>query len=278
MKLLAWDTSTKVGAIVALEWDQNSRDGREGLKLRSEWSLDVDITHSDGLLWGIDQVLTSCRWKLADVDLLGVGVGPGSFTGLRIGMTLARTLGHTLKKPLIGVSSLAVLARPLADTLNGRKAIVVAATDACKGELFSLYGNAKSVLDCLSSAQGDFPGIWKRGVEETVLAPDVLIKAIKKKLSEGGSSCLWSVVGEGRLRYPEVWKALPARRRFESLIPFADQIQPRALGILCWEAYQAGLARDAMTIHPRYLRASDAEVKLKAGLLPPGPTRGDLGE
>ncbi|MGK5087154.1 tRNA (adenosine(37)-N6)-threonylcarbamoyltransferase complex dimerization subunit type 1 TsaB [Bdellovibrionota bacterium FG-2] len=275
MKLLAWDTSSKVGAIVAIEWDQNSREGREGLKLRSEWSLDVDITHSDGLLWGIDQMLSSCRWKLSDIDVLGVGVGPGSFTGLRIGVTLARTLGHALKKPLVGVSSLAVLARPLADVMKGRKAVVIAATDACKGELFSLFGNARSVLDCVSAAQGDFPGVWKRGVEESVLAPEALAKAIKKKLTEGGTSCVWSVVGEGRLRYPEVWKALPVRRRMESLIPFADQIQPRALGIICWEAYQAGLARDALIVHPRYLRAPDAELKLKAGKLPAGPTRGD---
>jgi len=229
----------------------------------------VDLTHSDRLLWGIHQVLESSRWKLSDVDLFGVGMGPGSFTGLRIGITTARTLASTLKKPLIGVSSLAALARPAALWLAAQKerTVIVAATDACKGELFALYGAAKSVTDCAIPAVGDAAGLWKRGVEENVSTPDQLMKAVKKKISEGDGKAKWLAVGEGRLRYGEAWKILPASKEISSPVNFSAQVQGRYVGQLAWEGFQAGLSRKALEIHPRYLRASDAELKLKAGLL-----------
>lgn len=284
-RLIAWDTSAKSGAIVALEWDEAARDPRASLKLVSEWVLDVQATHSERLLWGIDQVLSAARWKLADVSFFGVGIGPGSFTGLRIGITTAKSLAATLNKPLIPVSSLVALARPAVDWLAqlSDRTVIIAATDACKGEVFSLVGAAKSVRDCVMYSDGDFPGIWKRGVEEAVLTPEELIKAAKKKLREGISakktsskpkSASWIALGEAFERYPEIIKALPAAQRIELPIGFNDQIQGRHLGLLAWEGLQAGLARDANRVNPRYMRAADAEIKLKAGLLPPGPTRG----
>jgi len=291
MKLLAWDTSSKAGALVALEWDGASKEGWGAVKLVTELALNVDSAHSERLLWGIDQVLAAARWKLEEIDVLGVGVGPGSFTGLRIGVTTARTLAHTLKKPLIGVSSLAALARPVSLALSSgtpvgssgasakssarSRTVLVAATDAAKGELFALWGSARSVQDCVAAPQSDSAGLWKRGVEEKVLSPDELVRGIKRKLTEGTGAAGWTVVGEGRLRYPDAWKKLPKAKYIDLSLSFSDHVQGRYLGQLTWEAYQAGIARDALQIHPRYLRASDAEVKLKAGLLPAGPTRGD---
>ncbi len=236
-----------------MEWEQ----GKASPVLIAETTLNVDLTHSERLLWGIDQILEASRWKLEEVDVFGVGVGPGSFTGLRVGITTARTLSHTLKKPLVGVSSLAALARPVALSLQ-KPTLVIATTDACKGELFALWGTARGVADCAAMAQGDVPGLWKRGVEEQVLSPDRLMKAIERK------KLPWIAVGEGHNRYPEEWKKLPARSKLESPIPFSDQIQGRYVGLLSWEAHQVGLAREGLKIHPRYVRAPDAELKLKA--------------
>jgi hypothetical protein len=115
-------------------------------------------------------------------------------------------------------------------------------------------------------------------VEEEVLSPEALMRGVKRKLAEGKSAASrarWVVVGEGRLRYESNWKALPRARRCEPGLSFPDQVQGRAVGELVWEAYQAGLAREGLAVHPRYVRVSDAELKLKAGLLPKGPSRGE---
>ena len=296
MKLLAWDTSSKSGAIAALEWDAADRQGWAGVRLVGEWSINVDAAHSERLMWGIHTLLESAGWKLDQVDVFGVGVGPGSFTGLRIGVTTARTLAHTLGKPLVGVSSLAALARPAALWLGldisatpeggkpkkrGREkappVVLVAATDAAKGELFSIWGAPRSIRDCVALAggiEGDQPGLWKRGVEEQVLAPPELIKAIQRKMATDRSATevRWAAVGEGRKRYADAWTELPAELEVEIPVPFRDQVQGRYVAMLAWEAYQAGLAREALTVHPRYARAADAEIKLKAGLLKKAPT------
>lgn len=278
MKLLAWDTSSKVGALVAIEWNPESRPGGwESVRLIGEWTLNVSAAHSERLLWAIHLLLESAQWKLADVDLFAVGIGPGSFTGLRIGVTTARSLAHSLGKPLIAVSSLAALARPAALWLSESKelsqAVIVAATDACKGELFSLWGNSRSVRDCVCLAEGDAPGLWKRGVEEAVLAPEELIAAVKRKLSQNRKNSFWLALGDGRNRYPEIWKNLPPEREFKAPFPFVNHVQGRYLAQLAWEAFQIGAVREPLKVYPRYVRASDAELKLKAGLLRPAPMR-----
>ena len=184
-RLLAWDTSSKVGALVALEWDERAGKSADApYRLVSEWTLNVDAAqHSERLLWAIHQTLESCSWKLEEVDAFGVGVGPGSFTGLRIGITTARTLAQTLGRPIVGVSSLAALARPVALHFadHAERVILVASSDAAKGELFALIGAARSIVDCAALADGDFPGLWKRGVEEDVLEPEKIMQSMSKR-------------------------------------------------------------------------------------------------
>lgn len=278
MKLIAWDTSSKAGALVAIEWGHPGARPEEPFRIVSEWTLNVDASqHAERLLWGVHQMLEASNWKLEEIDYYGVGIGPGSFTGLRIGITTARTLAHTMKKPLVGVSSLSALARPVALHYadQDRKTVVIASSDAAKGELFALYGSAKSVVDCTAMADGDFPGIWKRGVEESVITPEELMKNVKKKLAEGTAKekTPWVRIGEGRFRYPEAWKELPKSQEIECPLPQVHQVQGRYLGQLVWEAIQAGLARPALDVHPRYLRLADATKKLMSGELKPSPKR-----
>lgn len=275
MKLIAWDTSAKAGALVALEWDTKPTSQKgERYRIVSEWTLNVDAAqHSERLLWGIHQMLEGCGWRLEDIDYFGVGVGPGSFTGIRIGVTTARTLAHTLNKPLVGVSSLAALARPTALHFSDQadRTLVIATSDAAKGELFTLVGASRALLDCAAYSDGNFAGLWKRGVDESVSTPDEIVKLVKKRLSEGGKKSYWVRVGEGRNRYPELWRALPKSLEVECPVPGVHSVQGRFLGMLVWEAIQAGIHRSALDVHPRYIRLSDPEKKLKAGLLKPSP-------
>jgi len=262
-KLLAWDTSSKTGTVVAAEWSEEAN--WEKVRLVTELVFNVEsTTHSERLLWGIHQVLEAARWKIQEVDFLGVGVGPGSFTGLRIGVTTARTLAHTLGKPLVPVSSLAVLAGPAARLYAMPeipfRTLVVAVTDACKGELFARWGEAKNLL-----------GSTGRGVFEEVIEPAELISKLKKKLTvskKTGSSLKWVVVGEGRNRYLDQWQLLPNKSRIQSHLPFSDLIQGTELARRVWEGIQENKSCDPLDVKPEYLRASDAEIKLQKGLLP----------
>ncbi len=249
IKFLVWDTSSKTAALATFEADTAAGT----LTLLAEWIVNVETsTHSERLLWAIDGILKASRLALEELDFFGVGVGPGSFTGLRIGITTARTLAHSLNKPLVGVSSLSALARPVALWLQTLKqdAVLIASSDACKGELFALYGKPAEILS-------DVP------ISEQVLSPSDLIKAIKKKLSKKRK---WLAVGEGRKRYLDFWKELPSSLeiKFPSLYrDYFQNIQGRYLGALVWEAYKGGKIQNALTLFPRYLRASSAELKLK---------------
>ena len=262
MKVLAWDTSTKSGTLIALECQVGPEAKFSDAKLLAEMTFNVDSSsHSEGLLWGIHHCLVAAKWRIEDVDTLGVGVGPGSFTGLRIGLTTARTLGQTLKKPVVGVSSLAALVRPVAKFFSATGKLdpmVLGATDACKGEVFLTYGKASEFVS------SDFENL----VQEKVIAPaDGVSEVVEKLESYPKNSHNWVAVGEGFQRYSEVWAKLPKSKRVSFGGIFSDLIQGRYLGELIWEAIQSGHQQDALQIQPKYLRASDAEVKLKKGLL-----------
>lgn len=267
-RFLAWDTSAKSGTLVAFE---STLPGNE-LKLIAEFTLNVDATHSERLLWAIHQVLESARWTLSDIDVLGVGVGPGSFTGLRIGLTTARTLAHSLQKPLVGVSSLAALARPVAHALahtdQGSRTLLVTVTDACKGELFALWGPASKVGKCALFPSGQNQGVWEAEVKEQVIEPAHLIERLEKELAAlNHVEARWLAVGEGRSRYLEEWrKGFLKESEMQSPICYSNQIQGRALGTLVWEAYQAGTGCGGLELLPRYLRASNAEILLQSRL------------
>jgi tRNA threonylcarbamoyladenosine biosynthesis protein TsaB len=241
VKFIAWDTSSKSGAIVAMETSA------QGLRLCSELHSNVDTAHSEGLLWAIDQVMKSCGWSWDDVDFIGVGAGPGSFTGLRIGLTTARTLAHALGKKIVSVSSLEALARPVAQQMSdqSQNAMLVAATDACKGELFVLLGHAAEVL------VGEYV--------ESVLTPEQLMVQLREIKGP------WCAVGEGRQRYPEEWRQLEGSQELK-FSASQQTVQGVALGQIVWENYQKMGAQPPLEVTPRYLRAPDAEVKLKAKL------------
>ena len=123
MILLAYDSSgpTLSGAVY--------RDGKKLAGLHSE----PGVRHSTVLVPMIGELLKKARLKLKDVDVIAVGVGPGSFTGLRVGIATAKILGYVLKKKIVGVSSLEALARTVSAGKNIRIAV---ALDARKGQVY----------------------------------------------------------------------------------------------------------------------------------------------
>ena len=145
MKILAVDTSSKLCSVAILE-DKN---------LIKE--LDNGLTHSETLMPLIQQLLNECSLSLNNINLLVSDIGPGSFTGIRIGVSSCKAFSDSLNIPCVGISSLEVLA------YNIQNDGIICSTIDCKNNncYFALYelnsGNynvliepcAKSVNDVL---------------------------------------------------------------------------------------------------------------------------------
>src|SRR5215471_18827853 len=126
MKLLAVESATLSGGAALLDDD----------RLLGEITLNIAITHSERLLAAVDRLVADCGLVPADLDALAVSVGPGSFTGLRVGLATVKGLAMALDLPVAPVPTLDALAArlPFAD------APVCPILDARKGEVYlSLY-------------------------------------------------------------------------------------------------------------------------------------------
>ena len=123
--LLAFDTATPL-VTVALH---------DGEDVVAELVSERPLQHGEQLAPLIDRALRETGLVRQDLTAVGVGVGPGPFTGLRVGLVTARTLGHVLKLPVYGVCTLDVLAVEAADTRAVSGEFVVA-TDARRKEVY----------------------------------------------------------------------------------------------------------------------------------------------
>ncbi len=100
MKILAIETSSNVASVAVSDDD----------RLLCELTLNNKLTHSQTILPMIDDVLNKSEIEISDIDLIAVSNGPGSFTGLRIGVTTAKGLAHAANKPAVGISVLEAMA------------------------------------------------------------------------------------------------------------------------------------------------------------------------
>ena len=121
-KILAFDTSSERGGAALLE----------GVTLRAELRSNTAAGHSALLLEAVDFLLRRAGWKLKDLTLIAAGIGPGSFTGIRIGVATGIGLAQSLGIPFAGVSGLDVLASRVA-YLTGRISVML---DARRGQFY----------------------------------------------------------------------------------------------------------------------------------------------
>lgn len=122
MKVLAVDTSTVIASCAVME-DEN---------MLGEFTLNQNMSHSENLVPMIKEVLDSLNLQVSDIDLYGVAVGPGSFTGLRIGIATIKAFAHVYNKPIVGVSTLEALAFNL--SFNG---LIVPMIDARRNRVYT---------------------------------------------------------------------------------------------------------------------------------------------
>lgn len=128
IRILALDTSSRRGSVALLEGSTAA-----DAQLRSYQRHDVENEHAERLLGLLDQALLDAAWSKADIEKIVVGVGPGSFTGVRIGIAVAQGLMLGLGVPGVGVGSMAAVAAGL-PTSDARTRVVV--RDARRDEFF----------------------------------------------------------------------------------------------------------------------------------------------
>lgn len=241
MNILAIDTSTLETSVAVVTGTAALPDVRAVAESQAH-------THSDSLLELVDRVLGASGLALAALDGLAIGVGPGSFTGLRIGMATAKGLAFAAHKPLWAVSSLAALALDLDRLVDlSAGALVVPLIDARRGEVFAGFYRVER-------------GMALALAEERVLAPEAL-PGVAIEVARAAGATRIVPVGDGLDAYGDVigeglrgqLERVPGARASASAVAVARL----AMG---------GQMPDvAATGAPVYIRPAEAEIKFPGG-------------
>jgi len=153
MKVLAIDTSNYSLGVAVIDEEQ----------VIGEYITNLKKNHSVRVMPAIEKLLQDCEIKPADIEKIVVAKGPGSYTGVRIGVTIAKTLAWTLNIPLVGVSSLQVLAAGIGRYFNGG---VSPLFDARRGQIYTgLYQFQKDRLHTLVQDQIILTTDWMKQLQ-----------------------------------------------------------------------------------------------------------------
>jgi len=227
MRLLAVETSTLTGAVALLE---------EG-GVVAESRVSIAVTHGERLMAAIDGVLRAARWELADVGAFAVAVGPGSFTGLRIGLSTVKGLAFATGKPLVGVPTLDALAWSLPFCAYP----VCPVLDARKNEVYAgLYRTLDGRLEVLEAPRAVSPATLAEELRASTAGPLVFVGDAVTPFS----SILTEILGTRA-------RLAPADLRLPSAV---------TIGELGGWALGRGEAADPATLAPLYVRPSEAEL------------------
>ncbi|MDY6850705.1 MAG: tRNA (adenosine(37)-N6)-threonylcarbamoyltransferase complex dimerization subunit type 1 TsaB [Thermodesulfobacteriota bacterium] len=219
MKALALDTATPAGSAALVQ----------GSAVLAESNLPPGKTHSRTLVPEIQRLLTRLGLTVHDLDLVAVGLGPGSFTGLRIGLAVAKGLAWAAGKPLVGVPSLDALVWGLPP----RPIQACPMLDARRGRVYAaLYRS--------SGAEG----AWKRQTEFTAHTLRTLAELVREEtvfIGEAGKA--WSRPLADELG--PLFRAGPE-----------DLVSPRAAQVarVAFDLFNQGVKTDPARIMPLYIR------------------------
>lgn len=219
-KTLAFDTSSERGSVALLE----------GMTLHAELRSNTSAGHSALLLEAVDFLLARAGWKLKDLTLIAAGIGPGSFTGIRIGVATGIGLAQSLGIPFAGVSGLDVLARRAAARNGGRIAVLL---DARRGQFYFAEYESKNGRLCR-------------------LGKPALIDAADMGNYLAGAAWITGDLDEDRVT--AAGKCFPRRARW---VP-VDLFLAEGVGRLGLERKRTWRSGEFLTVEPLYIRPPDA--------------------
>ncbi|HEV2221778.1 MAG TPA: tRNA (adenosine(37)-N6)-threonylcarbamoyltransferase complex dimerization subunit type 1 TsaB [Candidatus Acidoferrales bacterium] len=235
MLLLAVDTSSRLGSLAVL------RDGQ----LVGVISTFADEPYSTRLFRQLDFLLTELHLEVRQFDVFAVVAGPGSFTGLRVGLAAVKGWAEVFEKPVVAVSGLEVVA---AQAKSGAQ-LIAPAMDARRGQIYAaLYRREGSGLVCESedhvctvdeffSELGTQAG--NRSVQFVSPAPEIIQGALAAATRDLGAAVSWNVERASPLLAPVVAE-------------------------LAFDRANRGEVTDALRLDANYIRRTDAELLWKA--------------
>ena len=225
MNILSLETSAKAVSCAVVS---------DGTPIASAWQQ-TGLTHSRTLMPMVEAMLKNSDMALRDMDAVAVAAGPGSFTGLRIGIAAAKGLAWGAEKPCIAVSTLEAMATPLSH-LEGQ--LILCAMDARRQQIYNALFLAQE-------------GALTRLAEDRAIA----LEELAAELAEEARPI--TIVGDGAaLCHDFLSKAGiscylgPVHLRAQSAV---------GVGLAAWPLAQAGAFLTAQELAPVYLRLSQAE-------------------
>jgi tRNA threonylcarbamoyladenosine biosynthesis protein TsaB len=226
--VLAIDTCDSRGSVAAL------RDGTL-LKVVAHESQE---DYSSWLLPAVGQCLEGCGLKMDGVDAYAVAAGPGSFTGVRVGLAAVKAWAEVYGKRIAAVSRLEALAAEA----SGQRAFVAAFANAQRGQVFgAVY-------------QREGPGLVRLR-DEVVAAPEKFVEAAAE--FAGGESISWVSTQADCMVLGEAWKA---REMSGERIECVSNVRAPMIGRMGLAALAEGRFTDALALDANYVRRSDAEI------------------
>ncbi len=219
MKLIAIETSSSVGSVAILDTEAQSR----------EIPFPEGTRHGEGLVPAVDAIFREAGWQPREADVVAVSVGPGSYTGLRVGVVCAKMMAAMGGADLVAVPSLDVIARNAGD--NRRNVCV--AVNAGRAEVYT------------ASYERD-GSQWGRLGECAIVSPEELGASLRPEtlILGDGVPIILEALGDGAAEFAgeEYWL-------------------PRAMAVaeIGSAMYAEGIRDDPYAIEPMYLRKSAAE-------------------
>jgi tRNA threonylcarbamoyladenosine biosynthesis protein TsaB len=240
MLVAALDTSTLTLSCALLELRE---DGVEVLTTRTDRPAGPGGGHGIRLPGALTDLLGALGRGVGEVEAFAIGIGPGSFTGLRIGLATWKGLAYANRRPIAGASSLAALALEAASLPAARGALLVPLLDARKGEVYAGYYRA------------DGEGVTAVHPEEAI-APEALAARIAGMGPAVG-------FGEGFGAYRDALEGSLPFLESSPAFPSGESVGRLAASRLRHATFDA---QALFALEPHYVRKSEAEVKFPAGL------------
>jgi tRNA threonylcarbamoyladenosine biosynthesis protein TsaB len=225
MKVLGIETSGLIGNIAVCD----------GSRVVGRKSYGKNFSHGKEIISSLESLFNEVKWEPGDIDLIAVSTGPGSYTGLRVGVTCAKTLAYGLGKPVIDVPTLDVLVDNVKDT---------SAKTICP----VLDAKRKSVYACIYERSDNES---RRTTDFLIITPNSLIEILPESTL---------IFGDGIAPYREIFTQKDLTIVEDEKLCIADAADVARLGL---KRYEQGIRCKINALAPLYLRKPEAEERLK---------------